>query len=249
MTISVITPTLNMAVSIRKTVESVVRQTHPVQEYIVVDGYSTDATVSVVHEYSKNLPIRVVEQKPAGVYAAMNTGIRMAVGDIVCILNGDDYFFNANVLAQVEEAFMQNPHASILYGDIVYKDFASGAVVRKWRAGSFSLKKIYNGWAMPHPAVFVRRALYAELGLFNETFRIAGDYEIMVRWLVTAGVEPVYLPETLVVMAPGGASGRSLRARMQGWKELRRAWVVNNMRPPFAFTARRILGKVGQYLI
>lgn len=249
MTISVITPTLNVAPSIRKTVESISSQTQPISEYIVVDGNSTDMTLSIIREFSSRLPLKVLVQVPSGVYAAMNAGIRAATGDIICILNGDDYLYNKEVVTRVVDVFTKSPEVDVVYGDIVYKDPVVGTVSRSWKPGSVSAKKVRNGWAMPHPAVFVRRSLYERTGLFNETFRIAGDYEIMVRWLLVYGITPVYIPETLVVMSPGGISGSGLRSRKQGWAELRRAWLVNHMQLPFAFIARRIFFKVRQFLI
>lgn len=248
MTISVVTPTLNTAATIRKTLESVVVQTYPISEYILVDGNSTDQTLNIVHEFSNRLSLKVVTQDPSGVYAAMNAGIRVVTGDVVCILNGDDYFYTDEVIAKVASAFKQNPEADIVYGDIVYRNPVAGTMSRQWRPGGFSLKKMYRGWSMPHPAVFVRRSLYEKVGLFNETFRIAGDYEIMVRWLLVHGVKTVYIPETLVVMNPSGISGGSLRARRQGWNELRRAWEVNGLQPPFAFILRRLFFKLHQFV-
>lgn len=249
MTISVITPTLNSAARVRRTLQSISEQTQSILEYIVVDGGSTDTTISIVNEYAKLLPIRVVMQEPLGVYAAMNAGIREVGGDIICIINSDDYVYNEQVLARVVNVFMHNPEATVVYGDIVYKDFGSDKIGRYWRSGACIPKNIYNGWSMPHPAVFVRRSLYEKAGLFNENFRIAGDYEIMLRWLLVHGVQPVYMPETLVVMAPGGISGRSFKARSAGWRELRRAWAAQGLRPPFAFTLRRILFKLHQFIV
>lgn len=247
MTISIVTPVLNAANSIGKTIQSIQDQSLQPSQYIVVDGGSSDSTLTIVREFSKDATI--LSGADTGVYHAMNKGILAATGDIVGILNADDYLYNSEVLAQVNKVFTENTGSLIVYGDIIYIDAGSGKEVRQWKPGPFARSKLSNGWAMPHPAVFVRRSLYEKAGLYNTIFRIAGDYEIMLRWFLVYGIQPTYIPEILVVMAPGGVSGKNFRARRRGWRELLLAWHVNNLQPPFAFILRRVFFKLRQLLV
>lgn len=247
MTISVITPSLNVARTVGDTLASVASQTHKILEYVVVDGHSTDGTLELVAAWKDRLPIRIISESPRGVYAAMNTGLRIVRGDIVAILNADDRWYDEQVLQRVVDAFQEYPDAAIVYGDILYSQSEFTRTTRRWRAGEYREQKVSTGWAMPHPAVFVRRSVYERYGVFNESFKIAGDYEIMIRWLLIHRVPVRYISSTLAVMAPGGRSANGLRQRIRGWQELRRAWVIQGRKPPISLIPRRVFGKLTQF--
>jgi glycosyltransferase len=120
-------------------------------------------------------------------------------------------------------------------------------VVRFWRAGQYEEKKLNSGWIIPHPTFFVRREIYKKFGAFRTDLKLAGDYELLLRFLKVNKIKIGYLPETLVRMRTGGASGRNLRQRRQGWQELKKAWEINNLRRPILFIPRRVLSKIRQY--
>jgi glycosyltransferase involved in cell wall biosynthesis len=250
MKISIITPTYNSQKTIKNTIDSIVSQTYNNIEIIVVDGLSNDKTLDIIKEYLGSCDLKFISEKDAGVYDAMNKGIKMTSGEIVGILNSDDFYIDDQVLSDVVDVFENNKDTDIVYGDIVYVDQDDvNKITRVWRAGGFSFDKIKNGWAMPHPAVFVRKKVYEEFGVFRNDLRIAADYEIMLRWFLSNKLKFFYLKRRLTIMREGGLSGRDLKHRRSGWKELKKAWLVNNQKIPTFFIFRRVFGKIGQYML
>jgi glycosyltransferase involved in cell wall biosynthesis len=228
---------------------------------------------------------KFVSEPDKGIYDAMNKGIRMATGEVIGILNADDMYVSGDVLEKVMKRF-EETGAGAVYGDLEYvKRDDVTKVVRRWRAGDLNenhnspspsylkrgenqnhrlLRKVRGGWAVPHPALFVKKSLYDAIGLYREDFRIAGDYEFMIRLFLGSDLYNTkgngsriasgmtkgkieYIPEVLVRMREGGVSGASLRQRKKGWAELKRAWKVNGFPVPPLFIFRRVLAKVGQY--
>jgi glycosyltransferase len=247
MKISIITPCLNSAATIEKTILSVISQTYKNIEYIIIDGGSTDETLNIVKKCTGSLDVKIISEPDKGIYDAMNKGLKLATGEVVGILNSDDFYYNNQVLEKITNVFQKDEKLSLVYGDIIYKDHENlGKIKRYWRAGDYSESKIKNGWIMPHPAVFARQSLYQEFGLFNDSFKIAADYEIMLRWLLVKKITPLYLPEVLTVMGVGGVSGRNFKQRLRGWRELKKAWRVNTLTFPRFFILRRILSKLKQ---
>jgi glycosyltransferase len=216
-------------------------------EYIIIDGGSTDATLEIINKYKDKI-FKIISEPDKGIYDAMNKGIKMATGDIVGILNSDDFYNNPNVLDNVINEFKRSD-VDVVYGDIVYVDRENTQKqVRRWQAGSYKQKNLKDGWIMPHPAFFVKKEVYDKFGLFNLNFRIAADYELMLRFLKN-GLSVSYLPEVLVCMREGGYSASGLKKRFSGWVELKQAWRINNLKLPLFFITRRILSKVKQYFV
>lgn len=244
---SIITPCFNSAKTIRTTIESVVHQTAHDIEYIIVDGGSTDGTLEIVQEYQTQFQSLVLISGPdRGIYDAMNKGIARATGKMVGILNSDDFYPHNEVLHAVEKAC--RPETDLCYGDIEYVDRENTKKVRIWRAGEYRREKLYHGWIMPHPAVFIKRELYENYGVFNLDFKIAADYELLLRFLKN-NITVTYLPLTLVYMREGGYSAANFKRRRAGWQELKKAWLVNNLKVPPFFTMRRILSKLTQFFV
>jgi glycosyltransferase involved in cell wall biosynthesis len=208
--ISVITAVFNSVGTIADALQSVRNQTWLNVEHIVVDGGSTDGSLDVIEAHRPRLG-RIITEPDDGIYDALNKGIGCARGDVVGFMHADDEFASPGVLARVSAAF-EDPSVGAVYGDLVYvrKDDQS-KVVRYWRAGPYSRDRLCRGWMPPHPTFYVRRELYAQLGLFNPRYRIAGDYESMLRILSHGGFKVAYVPEVLVRMRMGGASNRSIR--------------------------------------
>ncbi len=249
MKITVITVAYNSASTIVDTLRSVVQQTHPNIEHIVIDGASTDATLSLVHKHASPTA-RVLSEPDSGIYDAMNKGLQLATGDLVGFLNADDIFDNPNVLLQIAGA-ASDPSIAAVYGDLVYVSQNDlGRLVRQWRSGAFVPSRLGFGWMPPHPTFYVRRALVAELGTFDTSFRIASDYDFMLRLLRMPRVEVRYVPAVLVRMRTGGASNRSAsalwRKSSEDWRALRKNGVgglssllCKNLRKLPQFFARR----------
>jgi glycosyltransferase len=153
----------------------------------------------------------LISEPDDGIYAALNKGIRHASGDVIGFLHADDLFEDAGVLARIAAAF-EDPDVDAVYGDLVYvRHDDVGRVVRYWRAGRYDQAALSRGWMPPHPTFYVRRAVYERLGGFDERYRIAADYDCVLRFLAGGNIRVAYIPEVLVRMRVGGISNRSLR--------------------------------------
>lgn len=246
MKISIITVCRNAADTIKDTLESVARQTWSDIEHIVIDGLSDDNTLEIVAGYPH--VTRVISEKDEGLYHAMNKGIGLATGDIVGILNADDFYVDQNVIEKVAGVFIQTSCQAV-YGNLICVDRTDlFRVTRKWRAGSFDRNAFYNGWSPPHPTFFIKRNLYSQYGLFDTRFSIAADYEMMLRLLLKFEIDAKYLDGLLVVMRSGGISNRSLKSRLIANREDRRAWVVNGLKPHLFTLILKPLTKLKQYI-
>jgi glycosyltransferase involved in cell wall biosynthesis len=209
MKISVITVVYNNSEHITSAVESVLLQNYSEIEYIVIDGGSTDGTIQLIEDYQDKISL-FLSEPDGGIYDALNKGIRFATGEAIGFLHSDDLFAHDNVVSQVVEEFVDNK-IDIVYGDLDYvmKDQIN-TVVRHWQAGEFSRNKLRYGWMPPHPTFYARRNLYQKFGGFDLNYRIAADYDSMLRILSDEAVKSYYIPEVLVKMRLGGVSNRSL---------------------------------------
>jgi glycosyltransferase len=208
--ISVITATWNRAGTVGEALDSVLSQSHPDVEAIVIDGASTDGTLQVLEHYRPRLA-RLVSERDEGIYDALNKGIRLATGDVVGFLHADDLFEDSEVLSRVAQAF-DDPDVDAVYGDLVYVRHEDvGHVVRYWRSGGYDSTALSRGWMPPHPTFYVRRAVYERLGGFDTRYRIAADYDSVLRLLSVGKIRAAYIPEVLVRMRVGGVSNRSLK--------------------------------------
>ncbi len=215
MTISLITACYNCADVIAHAMTSVLAQRDADVEYIVVDGGSSDGTASVIREFAPRFGgrMRWVSEPDAGLYDALNKGIRMATGDVVGILNGDDFFRHDGVLAEVAAAFTADVDA--VYADI---RFVTGAnldeVVRYYSARRWRPWMLRWGYMPPHPTFYCRRAKFDALGFYKLDYRIAADYELLIRFLWKGGLRTRYINDALIDMRPGGMSTRGLKSTL-----------------------------------
>lgn len=246
MKVSIITATYNSAATVKETLLSIESQSYPDIQHLVIDGNSSDETLSIVSQF--NHVAKVLSEPDQGIYDAMNKGIRLADGDIIGILNSDDYYPDPDVIADVVRHFEQTG-CDTLYADLLYFDPAHHhKVVRKWRSGEFKREKFLKGWMPPHPTFFVRRSVYEQFGLFDTRFKSAADYELLVRLLYIKKVSSSYLERTLVHMRAGGISNSSIRNRLKAHLEDYRAWSYNMIRPKWYTIVLKPLRKVWQYL-
>jgi glycosyltransferase involved in cell wall biosynthesis len=220
--ISVITVCFNAQNTIGHTLRSVRDQTHDSIEYIIIDGCSTDGTLKVVESEGKHVAM-IVSEKDNGIYDAMNKGIALATGDIIGFINADDFYASTDVLASVASAF-ESSGADCCYGDLCYVQQGDvSKTVRYWRSAPFKADMFSRGWCPPHPTFFVRREVYARLGGFDLSFKIAADFELMARYLEGAHISSHYIPKVLVKMRLGGTTNRSLSNILKQNLEIRRA--------------------------
>lgn len=228
MKVTVITVAFNAKNTIGETLDSVARQGHPDIEYIVVDGASTDGTLSVIKRHGQRVS-RLVSEPDHGIYDAMNKGLRLATGDVIGFLNADDVYADSGVLARVS-ANMEVEGLDALFGDA---EFVSAEKpdrpLRRYRSERFRPGRIAWGWMPAHPTLFLRRELYERFGLFRTDYRIAGDFELVARMFHGDTLKYRYVPEVLVRMRTGGVSTAGWRNTLLLNREVLRACRENGI--------------------
>ena len=245
--VSVITATYNSAGTVADSLESVAGQQDAKIEHIIIDGDSTDSTMSIVRSFP-HVTLSISE-KDAGIYDAMNKGIRMAKGEIIGILNSDDFYASPRVISEVVSIFEQTG-CDAVYGDLVYIDKAdTGKILRYWRSGQYRDNAFIWGWMPPHPSLFIRRSIYDAYGSYNLDLGTAADYELMLRMIHKHKIRLAYLPEILVKMRSGGASNMNLASRLRANLADRRAWQVNGIKPFWFTTYLKPLRKLSQFIL
>lgn len=210
MKVSIVTVTYNSAATIEEALNSVDLQSYENIEHIVVDGGSTDETVQLVKRHSRRLS-QLISEPDNGIYDAMNKGLRLATGEIVGFLNGDDMLASKDAIQFIVQA-ASDDGAKAFFGDLLYIDPSrQNPLVRYWRAGTFSRQKLRSGWMPPHPTLYVKRSMMEDLGGFDASLKIAADYEFMLRLFSTPKLRAIYIHQVLVKMRVGGISNASLR--------------------------------------
>ena len=244
--VSIITVTYNSAETLEQTLLSVIQQSYKNIEYIVVDGKSTDGTLSIIEKHKGNIS-RVISEKDNGLYDALNKGIELATGDVVGILHSDDFYIDNKVIERYVQAFLES-NAEAVYSDLYYVDKNdTDKIIRRWKSGEFKSNSFINGWMPPHPTFFVKKEVYKKHGKFNLEFKSAADYEIMLRFIQKRAITVYYLPEFTIKMRVGGKSNASVQNRIQANLEDRKAWQINNIKPRFYTLYLKPLRKIFQF--
>lgn len=245
MLISIITPTFNSKKVIEDCLLSFKNQNIYVAEHIIIDGGSNDDTCSIVKNYSDE--IVCVSEPDHGIYDALNKGIKLAKGDIIGILHSDDIFAYNNVLTDIVKLFKKENVDSV-YSDLVYVyKNKTDKVLRYWKSGEFSYKKILNGWMPPHPTFFVKREIFEKYGNYDLNFKIAADYDLILRFLYKHKISTAYLPKVTVKMRIGGASNRSISNIIKKSKEDYKALKKNRIPFPFKVLFYKNFTKIIQF--
>jgi glycosyltransferase len=209
MRVSIITVVFNNAAHLSGAIESVFSQDYPSIEYIIIDGGSTDGTLDVVDKYRDCISVFLSEQD-RGIYDALNKGISLSTGDVIGFLHSDDLFAHDSVISEIVQRF-ESDSVDVLYGDLDYVQVDEvERVVRHWKAGLFSRRKLKFGWMPPHPTVYMRREVYQYFGQFDLSYQIAADYDYLLRTFRDDELHINYFSEVLVKMRTGGISNRSL---------------------------------------
>jgi len=246
MKISVITVCFNSARTIAETLLSVVEQSHPDIEHIVIDGGSRDDTLVVIAA-TPNRITHLVTEPDRGIYDAMNKGLALATGEIVGFLNSDDVYGDENCLADIARVF-EKEDVDACYGDVQFVAADDTTrTVRYWRAGLYRPGSLERGWMPPHPTFYARRSFYQEFGGFDLGYGLQADFEMAIRLLKDGRLRMKYLPRRLVRMRMGGASNASIGNVIRGNLDAYRA-VRNHHLPvgPF-FIVRKVLSRLPQF--
>lgn len=268
MKISIITVTWNSAETVRDTFESVLRQDYADYEYIVIDGGSNDETVDLIREYEPRYKgrMRWVSEPDKGIYDAMNKGIDMAEGDVVGLLNSDDFYTSSDVLSTLAEEFEKNPGIDAVYGDVRYVKWNDIARMTRY----YSSKRFRRGWMrfgfMPaHPSFYCLKSTYMRFKLdgkqipgfkgnpnrayFNTTYDIAGDFECLLRMIFVGRIKTHYIEKDCVTMRTGGVSTSGVKAHNQINRDHIRAFKENGVYSNYLFISLRYVYKIGELIV
>lgn len=248
-TISIITVCYNSVATLPDTLQSVAAQSGVQLQHILVDGGSTDGTVALIEAYAReHKQVVWVSEKDQGLYDAMNKGLARCSGDIIGLLNADDFYARNDALKLVAEKFaVENTDA--LYADLNYVDaHQTDRIVRRWKSGSYQPNSFLWGWMPPHPTFFVSKKIYEQLGGFRLDMGSAADYELMLRFIHKNQIKLSYLPQTIIHMRAGGVSNKQLKNRMKANEMDRKAWEVNGLKPYFFTRWLKPLRKIKQFL-
>ncbi len=224
--VSLILTTYNCEENLLRTLESIEQQDYPVIEVNIKDGGSTDGTLTIIESYAKTShnQINWISQADTGIYDAMNQGYALSSGDIIVFFN--DMFLASDVVSKMVAKIESSSNCVGAHADLVYA--TDEKVVRYWKMGP--QKSICLGWMPGHPTLFLKREIYEKYGLYNTDYRIAADYEFMIRFLKEEENKLAYLPETIIRMYYGGTSTSSSGSYLRSLKEGNRALKENGIK-------------------
>lgn len=244
--ISIITICFNAEKFIEQALQSFFSQDYENKELVVIDGASTDKTLSILNRHKSQIDV-LVSEPDKGLYDALNKGIDKATGDVIGILHADDLFASNHVLSRVAQSFQANK-IEALYGNLNYTLYDGKTIHRKWISGLYNPGSFKMGWMPPHPTFYVKKKLFEKFGNYNTNLKLAADYELMLRFIEKNKINPFYLNETLVLMRVGGASNVSLKNRLKANREDRLAWKMNGLNPPIFLQLLKPLRKISQFI-
>jgi glycosyltransferase involved in cell wall biosynthesis len=247
MKISIITVSFNSAKTIRQTIESVLAQDYDDLEYIVIDGASKDGTVEILKSFGDK--IKFISEPDKGIYDALNKGVKMATGEIIGTIGGDDFYPNSHVISHIANAF-EDAKTDAVYGDKQYVNMGDDeTIVRYWRSGEYVRENWLNGWMPPHLSFYLKKLAFEKFGYYITDFTCSGDYELMLRMLYKNNLTATYLPEVVMTMRNGGTSTASWKHRYRANMEDRRAWAINGLKPRWYTLWMKPIAKIGQLFL
>ena len=248
MKISIITATFNSSRCVTGCISSINTQTYPEIEHIIVDGASTDNTLEII----KNTPnriIKIISEQDLGIYDAMNKGIKLATGDIIGILNSDDFLASDDILELIAKTF-EKEKCDALFGNL---DFVASndpiKIVRRWKSSPFEQGSFAKGWHSPHPTFYVKREIYEKYGLFDISLNVSADFEIMLRFLERYKIKAHYLDRIIVKMRYGGESTGSIRKIIRGNRNIIKAFKKNGIKVSPFYPFIRLVPKLKEFII
>lgn len=243
--ISVITAVYNNVSTIEDTILSVISQTYPDVEHIIIDGASTDGTMDVVRRYMEK--IAVVRSEPdGGIYDAMNRGLALATGDIIGFLNGDDVYATPRALEEVART-IETRKVDACYGDLIYVDrIEVRKVVRYWQSQAYRDGLFEKGWMPAHPTFYVKKWVYEKYGGYDLAYRRQSDFELTMRFLAIHKITSAYIPKVLVRMRSGGVSQEMMHI-LEGNIEAYRACRKYSLNITPFFIVQKILSRIPQF--
>ena len=247
MRVSVITVTYNSERHLEDCIQSVLAQSHPDLEHIIIDGGSTDRTPEIIKKYENRIS-KWISEPDRGMYDAINKGIKLCSGDVLGILNSDDVFASNDVVADIVKAFSDHDTDS-LYGDLQYVDPDDlKQIYRNWKGKPYKRSLFRSGWMPAHPTFYIRRHLIEKYGYYENHYYSAADYEFMARYLFRNRVSSYYLPKLMIKMRRGGQSNNNLKKRLRANRRDYLAMKKNGIPFPLLVSVLKPLSKIHQYL-
>ena len=232
MKVSIVTVTYNSGKYLEDCIKSVIKQSYPDIEHIIVDGKSTDNTLGIIKKYESNIA-KWISETDRGIYDAINKGIVMATGDIVGLINSDDILVDEDVIECIVKAFKEN-NVDAVYGDLEYVSASdTDKIMRIWKGRPFKRERFRYGWMPAHPTFYIKKPLVEKYGYYENHYFTAADYEFMARYLYKNRVSAFYLPKLIVKMRMGGQSNQTIYKRLRANRRDYLAMKKNNI--PFAF--------------
>lgn len=250
MKISIITATFNSGATVRDTIESVIAQTHQDWELIIKDGGSKDNTLDICRELEAKASgrMRIISSPDKGIYDAMNQGIEAATGDVIGLLNSDDFYTGGDVLSAICDAFEKDGNLDAVYGDIHYvHNDELDKCVRYYSSAYFTRKSMMQGWMPAHPSFYCRREVYQKYGLFDTSFKVAADFEQLLRLIYIHNIRTQYIEKDFVTMRIGGASTDGIGSRITIMKEHLRGFKKNGIKNNIFNLSTRYFSKLLEY--
>ncbi|MFV0468375.1 MAG: glycosyltransferase family 2 protein [Dysgonomonas sp.] len=251
MKISLITATFNSGMTVRDTIESVLKQTYSDIEYILVDGKSSDNTMDIIKEYEPAFEGRMkwISEPDCGLYDAMNKGIRMSSGDIVGIINSDDFYLENNILSIINETF-EDQSIQAVFGDVrfVYPSNLD-KTIRYYSSKRFTPKQFRFGFMPAHPTFFTYKKYFDEFGYYNTNYKIASDYELLIRFLYKKNLKYKYLPIAFMKMRMGGKSTSGLKSNITLNKEIVTACKENDLYTNSLILSLKYFVKIWEFIL
>jgi glycosyltransferase involved in cell wall biosynthesis len=244
--ISLVTVVYNAQDTIGNCIESVISQNYNDVEHVIIDGGSTDNTLQIINQYRSHIKC-LISESDHGIYDAMNKGIRQTSGQIVGMLNADDYFADNEVLQAVAKVFTQQQQIDVVYGDLDVIN-PLGKVIRKWRSGQCRINSFTRGFMPPHPTFYCKRNLFEKLGYYSLEYGSAGDYELMARFMHLHKIRSFYINKIMVKMRVGGVSSQSFKNRLKAWQFDLKAMRKNQIPFPYFTLMLKPLRKVLQFI-
>lgn len=246
MKVSIITCCYNRVDTIGRAIESVLNQTYPDIEYIIVDGGSTDGSREIINRY-KDRVARVIFEPDRSMYEGINKGIRVAKGDVIALCHSDDYMYSPTTVEQMV-ALLEKTGADIGYADGMYmRRRDEDEPARIWKSGDCKKWKLRMGWLPLHTTCYIKKSVYDTFGLYDESFHIAADTKFLLNTLISGKVKTAYLPEFVTKMRMGGLSTDKARVQ-QMWNEDIRIFREAGVRPAHMAKVMKMGWKIPQYL-
>ena len=244
--VSVITVCYNAADTIESTILSVLNQSYSNIQYIIIDGNSTDDTMVIINKYANKIS-KVVSESDKGLYDAINKGIALADGEVIGILNADDVFFDSSTMTKIIKHFEYDTNINSVIGDIAFIN-GNKKILRYYSSKYWTTLFFRFGIMPPHPSFYCRRDLFTKYGNYRTDFKIAADFELLLRFILIKKVNYKYISNIIVLMKPGGLSTKNIYSHIIITNELLKACYLNGIYTNRILISLRYLIKVFQFI-